>query len=244
VNAGTLALTNTGSISSSSNLNLAAGATLDVSGRTDSRLTLNSGQTLRGNGMLNGSLTVGTNATLAPGGSIGVLTVTNAVVLNGTTFIELDRNAGTNDVLRGVASITYGGRLGLTNLSGTLAAGDSFKIFYASVYGGAFAALVPAMPGSGLAWDLSSLTNGTVKVSVAARPAITGIAQAGANVVIGGTSGVPNANYFVLTSTNLSSPLAGWTRVATNQFGFDGTFSFTNLFDAAMAQRFYLIQLP
>jgi hypothetical protein len=170
--------------------------------------------------------------------------VTNVVTLGGTTIMELNRSAATNDVLRGAASISYGGILVLTNLGGTLAVGDSFKLFYASAFAGAFATIAPAMPGSGLAWDLSGLTNGTVKVVVAPRPTITSISQSGTNVVVSGSNGVPNGNYYVLTSTNLALPAANWTRAATNVFSAGGNFSFTNAFDRAAAQRFYLVQLP
>src|SRR5207244_3236955 len=57
VNAGALALTNNGSIASSSNLVIAAGATLSAAGRFDGTLTLAAGQTLSGLGTVAGNLT-------------------------------------------------------------------------------------------------------------------------------------------------------------------------------------------
>jgi hypothetical protein len=99
------------------------------------------------------------------------------------------------------------------------------------------------MPGSGLAWDLSGLTNGTVGVVAAPRPSITGISQSGTSLIISGTNGIPNANYYVLISTNLSLPLANWTRLTTNVFDATGAFSFTGTVDSS-PRRFYLVQLP
>jgi autotransporter-associated beta strand protein len=243
INGGTLALSNVASTSSSANITLATGATLDVSGRTDGTLTLSAGQTLMGNGTVLGSVAVSANATLEPGASIGALTVTNDVTLAGTTFMELDRTAHTNDVLRGAASISYGGTLTLTNLTGPLLAGDSFRLFYAAVYNGAFASIVPPMPGSGLAWDISTLTNGALRIIAAPRPRINSIAQSGANFIMSGSNGIPNGSYFVLTSTNVSAPLSTWARVTTNFFTPAGTFSFTYAVDTS-ARHFFAIQLP
>ncbi len=79
---------------------------------------------------------------------VGLLTVSNQIVLSGTTIMELDPDNGTNDVLKsGISTITYGGTLNLTNISASpLAGGGSFKIFSASSYLGSFASIVPAMP--------------------------------------------------------------------------------------------------
>ena len=60
--------------------------------------------------------------------------------------------------------MTYGGTLQVTNLAGTLALNDSFKIFDAAVYQGAFASLnLPALAAN-LAWSTNALTNGTITI--------------------------------------------------------------------------------
>ena len=182
----TLALGGNGSISSSTNISLAASSILDVSGRTDQTLTLLSGQTLQGNGTLNGNLLVGSGATVSPGGAnaIGTLTVTNAITLAGNTLIELNKTNSANDQLSQVAGvITYGGTLTVNNLGGTLAAGDSFKVFNAASYSGTFNLVTPA-PGPGLAWDTTGLNTGTIKV-VASAPVPT----IGKITVSGGSGG-------------------------------------------------------
>jgi hypothetical protein len=71
---------------------------------------------------------------------------------------------GTNQVTTGLSSITYGGTLNLGALP-ALNNGDSFKVFDATTYGGAFGAIIPATPGAGLVWDTSQLAvNGTLAV--------------------------------------------------------------------------------
>lgn len=66
----------------------------------------------------------------------------------------------------------------------------------------------------------------------------------GGNLVLSGTGGVTNGNYYVLTSTNLAAPLTNWTRLVTNQFDGSGNFNFTNAMNTNSPQSFYLLQLP
>jgi autotransporter-associated beta strand protein len=240
---GSLALGNGGSISDSVNINILAGANLNTSAITT--LTLASGQTLEGGGSITGALTSSAGSTVAPGssGATGTLTASGAVTLNGTTCMKLNSSASTNDVVAG-SSITYGGTLNLTNLSGTLTAGKSFKLFNATTYNGSFTNLTPVIPGLGLGWATPSLsTSGTLSVIAqpTPRPHFAGIVASGTNLVMSGTNGVPYWTYYVLTSTNVSLPVSNWTVVATNAFGGSGNFSFTNSPHAP--QTFYQLQL-
>jgi len=73
---------------------------------------------------------------------------------------------------------------------------------------------------------------------------IAGISRQGANVVVSGDSGPPKANYYVLTSTNLTLPLAQWTRAATNQFDGEGNCVYTNTMDSSSMAKFFMLQLP
>ena len=66
----------------------------------------------------------------------------------------------------------------------------------------------------------------------------------GGNLIIGGTNGPRSGNYLVLTTTNLTSPLTNWTRVATNPFGAGGSFNFTNPVNLAGTNGlFYMLEL-
>jgi autotransporter-associated beta strand protein len=246
LSAGTLALAASGSISGSPSITISAGATLDVSGRADGTLTLSSGQTLSGGGTINGSLVAGPGAIVSPGNSMSVLTVTNVVSLAGNTLMELNKAAATNDSIQGAAKIIYGGTLRLTNVGGTFAAGDNFKLFSAGIYSGVFSNLTPVIPALNLAWNTNTLTtDGTLRIVSAstAPPRITSFASSGGNLVIAGTNGVPGWTYYVLAATNLGLPAASWTRISTNQFDALGSFSITNTRDGSVLQRFYRLQL-
>ncbi len=243
-----LALIGNGSIAASTNISLAASATLDVSARADKTLTLAAGQTLQGNGAINGNLVVGAGAAVSPGGAnaIGTLTVTNAVTLSGTTTMELNKMNSSFDQISGAASIAYGGTLSVTNLAGSLAPGDSFKLFTAGSYSGVFAAISPATPGAGLAWDTSGLTNGTLNVAAAPTgPAIGEITVSGGNVIISGSNntGSGGGTYHIVTTTNVALPATNWVVLTNGAFDNSGNFSSTNAV-GTNAQRFYRLQVP
>ena len=65
----------------------------------------------------------------------------------------------------------------------------------------------------------------------------------GPDLVFNGAGGVPEAAYYVLTSTNLSVPRSNWTRLSTNLFGADGSFSFTNAITPQSPGNYYMIRL-
>ncbi|MDB6017167.1 MAG: Alpha-galactosidase [Pedosphaera sp.] len=247
INAAALRLNGSGSIANSTNIVIAAGATLSVTGRVDATFTLVNNQVLKGNGVVNGTLVAGAGSTVAPGlDAVGSLTVSNAVTLSGTNIMELDEANNTNDVLRCNGSITYGGTLNLVNLGGPITAGKTFKLFYGASYPGSFSSIVPATPGAGQTWDISALgTTGTIKVvAVPTPPHFSGSTLSGTNLVLSGTNGVALSSYYVLASTNVALPLASWTTIATNSFDASGNFSFTNGVNPALPKQFFIIRLP
>ncbi len=223
------------------------GGALVVNGSLgNSPVTVMGGGTLAGNGVIAGSVVVNSGGVIAPGNSFGVLTVNGGAVLNGTTVMQLNESLATNDVLSSAATITYGGVLSLTNLSGTLTTNDSFKLFNASTYAGAFTNITPASPGAGLSWNTNTLAiNGTLSIIAIAplQPQISSIINLGTSVVISGSNGIPNTAYRVLSSTNLAFPISGWTIQATNLFDNGGGFIFTNPVDPNVPMSFYMLQL-
>lgn len=129
--------------------------------------SISGGTTLGGSGLIYPAVNLPSGATLAPGASIGKLTVNNSVTLQpgSVTRMEISKHTGAavNDQLRVTGTLTYGGTLVVTNLGGTLWAGDVFPFFTASSTGGAFAGTnLPALPG-GLAWVFDG-TNGLLRV--------------------------------------------------------------------------------
>ena len=75
-------------------------------------------------------------------------------------------------------------------------------------------------------------------------PMFGAISASGNNLTMSGNNGIPNASYYVLTSTNIALSLSNWTRLLTNQFDVTGGFNFTNAVNPLTSQLFYRLQLP
>jgi autotransporter-associated beta strand protein len=250
VSAGTLSLYTSGLLSNTTNILISAAGTLRAADRTDLTLTLNSGQTLQGNGTMAGILIARPGSTLMAGASptsIGTLTVSSNITLQGSTLLKVTTSSGANDALSCYA-ITYGGTLTVTNIFTTpLAAGNSFRFFVASVYnGGSFSSINPAKPGPGLQWNTSNLNvNGTLAVAALPHPGIANYSFAtNGTLVINGTNGVAGAAYSVLMSTNVDLPFAQWTPLSTNVLSASGNFTLTvnNAVDLTAPQSFYMVR--
>ena len=208
------------------------------------------GGTLAGIGTITAPVSVNAGGAVSPAGAaIGTLTVAGALNLGGVARMNVDKAGAslTSDLIQGVTTLTYGGALELTLTGDPLAAGDQFKLFDAATYAGSFGAIVPATPGAGLAWDVSSLaTAGTLKVIVAPPPSpkIGAVLLAGSNLQISGGGGPPGATYYVLGSTNVGAPLSLWVPVLTNNFDGSGNFTATLPVVPGTPRQFYLLQLP
>lgn len=153
IQAGTLELLINGAIGNSATIRLAAGATINVTLRTDTTLTVNPGQTLTGDGTFN---------------------ITGNFANNGTVALKLNKagNTLTSDRVNVSGALAYGGTLQLNvTASPALAVGDAFQLFNAGDgYSGQFAAIVPD-PGPGLSWDTSTLaTDGVLRVAGGTEP--------------------------------------------------------------------------
>jgi outer membrane autotransporter protein len=122
-------------------------------------VTVTNAGTLGGTGTIPCPVDIGPGGTLSPGASIGTLTINNTLTLHAdsTTRMEINATASTRDQVVGVTTLSYGGTLAVVNLGGVLTVNDSFKLFTAETYTGAFAAITPATPAPGLAWEVSTL---------------------------------------------------------------------------------------
>jgi len=153
---------------------------------------------------VNGAYTIGTTITL----------ITNTPTLNGTLVFDLARtnqivlqtNAGT--------ALYYDGALNVINSGPPPASGNSFQLFNAPSYGGAFIAeSFPPLPG-GLSWVDDLAGSGSISVTGTATgpPVITAAQYNPASHQFTLTwSSVPAVTYSVLLSTNLAS--GGFTNV-------------------------------
>ncbi len=180
INQGTLALGLAGALPNSSPIILSNNSTLDVSGRSDGTLSLGSGKSLTGNGIVLGSVTAGSGSTISPGFSVGTLLITNTLTFQAgsTNIMHLDPLNGTNDSISGLRSVSFGGKLILTNMNDSFSAGDTFKLFTAANYGDSFSSIVwPPLSGN-LYWTNRLALDGTIAVEVALNTTPTILASA------------------------------------------------------------------
>ena len=133
---------------------------------------------------MRGSVIAQSGATISPGFSLGTLVITNALTFQSgsTNFMEINAATHTNDLITGMSGVSYGGRLIVTNVSGTLAAGDRFKLFSAASYANSFSSLtLPTLTGN-LFWTNRLALDGTIAVVSPVNPAVTNLVYA----VLGG----------------------------------------------------------
>jgi hypothetical protein len=175
---------------------------------------------------------------------MGSLTISNSLTLGGTATLTLNKTAQTNDSVRGLTSVSYGGILNVVNFSGALNAGDAFTLFQSSSYGGAFSSVFLPTLAVGLAWNTNSLPiDGTISVMSTVPPTITSVIQLGdANFQISG-SGLPGVNYQLLTTTNLSPPII-WLPLTNQTADGSGAFQFIDWNATNFSQQYYQITGP
>jgi len=234
---------NNGSIADTTSIGLTAGTVLDVTGRSDATFPLGSSQTLSGPGLIRGSLDA--SGPVTPGGSMMVSTNVT-LESSATVTLRLFRASSPNsDRLIASNSISYGGTLTVNNAGAALQAGDTFTLFPSAAYAGTFSTLnLPTLTGNRF-WNTSNLAiNGTITVAAPTPPAFSSVAPSGSDLVLNATNGTPNASVTVLTTTDLTLPLAQWTTVTTGNFDGNGNFNYTvsGTLTSGQPQQFFLLQ--
>jgi autotransporter-associated beta strand protein len=151
VSGGTLSIGNGIIISNTPSITIASGATLDTAA---GGLSLLPNQTIQGNGTVSGTVSGGG---VAPA---GVLTFNGDLGLTGVSSFRVNKTAGTNDQLVVSGTVTYGGTLYATNISGALSIGNTFTLVSAGASQGNFSQ-VAGRPGIGKVW---AFTNGVLSV--------------------------------------------------------------------------------
>ncbi|HEY1718363.1 MAG TPA: autotransporter-associated beta strand repeat-containing protein, partial [Verrucomicrobiae bacterium] len=221
--------------------------TLLVNGTFNGSPVTVKGGKLGGIGTISGAaVAVNSGGGFAPGNPLGTLTVSNNLTLaaGSTTFVQVQHSPLTNNSAKISGALTEGGTLNVSNIGGAFSNGDSFNLFSAANYSGAFAGFVlPSLTGN-LVWNTNTLKNsGTLSVVTLTSPIIAGINLVGGNLIISGSGGVNSWPFYILASTNLMLPTTQWIPVATNQFDAGGNFSVTNAIDPDQPQTFYKLQL-
>jgi autotransporter-associated beta strand protein len=210
--------------------------------------TVNGG-TLAGNGVIAGPVTMAAGSTLSPGGNaIGALTINNALTNNGTFLIRLSRSGGalTNDSVKGVSTLAFGGLLQLVPSGDPITVSNTFKIFSATNYRNFITGITPAVPGTNLLWNTNNLAvNGTLSVSLGTvKPQVGNVFLSGTNLVFAGGGGAAGYGFSVLASTSLTAPLTNWFLAGTGFCDGSGNFIVTNGLSATNLCQFYLIRIP
>ncbi|HSU56452.1 MAG TPA: autotransporter-associated beta strand repeat-containing protein, partial [Candidatus Dormibacteraeota bacterium] len=237
--AGTLTLQGTNTYGNGTTLN---GGAMIVDGVLPSgTFVLAGGTTLGGNGVINCPVTLPSSSTLAPGDPFGTLTVNNTVTLQSgsTTRIQINKAIGTNDQLRVVGALNCGGSLIVTNVDGTLWAGDSFKIFNASSTAGSFSSVtLPSLP-AGFYWQFV-LATGTINVlsTVALNPTNVTVTVSGDALQLGWPA--DHAGWHLETNaTDITDPNS-WFHLAGSQ----STNQVSIPFDPASGSVFFRLRFP
>lgn len=200
--------------------------------------------TLGGITTIGGPVGVAAGGTLAPGtpSAIGTLTLSSDLNIGGNIAVKLDKSLSqSNDFISvmGALNNTNNGTVTVNNLGPELAVGDKFTLFSQPVVGGNTLAIT----GGGAVWSNNLVNDGSIIVlsTTVPKPVIRTFAVTGGNVLISGTNGPATHAYHLLSSTNLTIPLADWTSVYTNSFDGSGNFNITNPVGGA-PQDFYILQ--
>jgi len=185
-----------------------------VDGSTGTNTLTVAGGQLGGTGTIHGPTIIGADGTLAPGDqAVGTLTISNQLALAGTTIMEINKTAGTSDRVTGLAGVCYGGTLVISNLSGTLMAGDTFGLFSTAAGSGNFANIIgqPNGPsGSQLAYDFNP-TNGVLSVVALPLPPPS-IVFDGSDVTVAWTN--PGMRLYAQTNPMTVGLSTNWVYVA------------------------------
>jgi autotransporter-associated beta strand protein len=215
--------------------------------------TTNSAGLLAGSGTIAGPVVV-TNSVLGGGSAttIGTLTVGNNVsfIVNGGAYFRLNTSLSpqSNDVVSVTGTLVNtgtGNKVTVNNLGPALKPGDKFNLFSKAVTGGGSMYVV----GAGVTWSNYLALDGSIQVSSTndMRPVFATITigyTAGdtTNVTFNVTNAPVGYNYYVLASTNVTMPIANWTRLYTNVFTAGSMqIQVTNGVPKNMPNRFYLL---
>lgn len=250
-----------GTLSVSGSLNL--GVTFTGGALATGNLNINGGSANLGSVVCGGTNAINIGAT----GNGGVLNVTGNIGaadaplvtlnLNGNTRLTLPANAAASAVVSNLTIDGSGSTTNILNISSvaSITPPTELPVIQYTVLnntGGTFNLGLGTLPShySGyLTNDTTLKAIAVVFTSVPATqpppPSITQVSMSDGNIVISGTNNAgAGGTYHVLTTTNLSLPLASWTVLTNGSFDGNGNFSFTNAIVPGTPRGFFDIQAP
>lgn len=173
---GTVILTGTNNCTGTTTI---SNGTLEVNGSISSPIAVTGG-TLTGTGVLSGPVSVSTAGVISPGPGFAEFFASNTLAVQSGGSISMNVNAATGAAaeIAGMTQLTYGGMLVLNNQAGSFSATNTFKLFNAATYTGAFSSISPAVPGTGLDWNTATLaTDGTLRIVSVVIPTTTNVVE-------------------------------------------------------------------
>ena len=204
VSNGTVKVTGAGLITNTPSIDIASGATLDVSGSAGGNLRLANGQTLMGDGAVNGNLILMDGSILSPGSPVGTLMFLNDLVVSNTAVLQYD--LGTESDLTAVTSnLVLGGTLNIND-----AGGFATGVYTLFTYGGALTdngLTIGTTPDTNLLYAVDTNTAGQVKLNVMLFPTTVNIEAANLEDKLGNLA--PTSTVVVLVADSGNNGFAG-----------------------------------
>jgi hypothetical protein len=191
-----------------------------------------------------------TGGTLGITNSIGMpaAPIPNFSLTNSTLRLQLDANVAATNVV--VSNLTANGaNIVAIDLIQNVSSPATFALFsYANLTGSVGANFSLTLPSgfTGSLVDNAAQKRIDLNVNIApvTQPVISSISLSGGNMLMNGSNGPFNHNFYVLASSNVSLPLSNWTPISTNSFSAGGAFNVTNPLPPGAGQQFYLLQVP
>jgi autotransporter-associated beta strand protein len=206
------------------------------------------GGTLVHDGSFAGSVTVANGGALDLGPALEDLEIKGALNLQGTLYLDINPDQMDADRIFGTPSVTFGGRLVVRNLGGPARLGDSFWLFDAASFSGAFTEVVLPELEPGLAWDIEALeATGILQVIrvVTVPPVISGwLLDRNNNTLTLEFTGQQGQTYWIQGATQLSTNTV-WETISTNVADLvNGRFNFILTNTAEFPQRYFRTVKP
>jgi autotransporter-associated beta strand protein len=194
-------------------------------------------------GVIAGHVTVASGATLAGAPSaIETYSINNTLTLAAGSTALFKVTPTSNDQIAGLSSVSYGGSLVVDNTSATpLTVGTVFKLFNAASNGSGNFSSVTLLPAGSATFNPAT---GELTIVSVVPFSLNPPLYSGSNLILTGAGGTPGGSYTLLTSTNITTPLAAWTTNSTGFLNGSGGYSNSIPVNTSERARFFDLRMP